>query len=155
MDFQIEPLPRDAFAPLFDQSDAALAEQNISRVAVTTKPGAPCRVSLQDAEVGETVLLLNYTHQPADSPYRASHAIYVRETADTAAPEVNEVPDVLRCRQLSLRGFDAADMIVVGEVGEGADLDTRLHALFEDSAVRYAQVHFAARGCFAATVRPA
>lgn len=154
MDFQIEALPRDAFAGLFEQSDAALAAQNITRVAVTAKPGAPCRVSLADAEVGETVLLLNYTHQPADSPYHASHAIYVREVADTAAPEINEVPEVLRCRQLSLRGFDGSDMMVAGEVVAGADLDARLHALFEDAAVRYAQVHFAGRGCFAATVRP-
>lgn len=154
MDFQIEPLPRAPFAALFEQSDADLAAQNIHRVPVREKPGAPCRVSLADAEVGETVLLLNHMHQPAQTPYRATHAIYVREAAQVAVPGVNEVPEMLRCRQLSVRGFDAGDMMVAGAVVAGADVAAHLGALFEDSEIRYAQVHFAGRGCFAATVRP-
>ena len=30
------------------------------------------------------MLLLNYVHQPADTPYKASHAIFVREGAERA-----------------------------------------------------------------------
>ena len=48
-------------------------------MTVSESPGTPCRVTLADAEVGETVILINHTHLKADTPYRASHAIFVRE----------------------------------------------------------------------------
>jgi hypothetical protein len=44
---------------------------------VADQPGLPCRVSLTHAAVGDELLLLNYEHQPATTPYRARHAIYV------------------------------------------------------------------------------
>ena len=95
MTFRIHALPPDAFAPLFALSDAELAERNALRRIVTTQPGAPCRVSLADAAPGETVILLNYTHLPAASPYQSRHAIYVREGAAQAHPEPGAVPEVL------------------------------------------------------------
>ena len=39
------------------------------------------RVTLEDAPVGQALLLLNYEHQAADTPYRSRHAIYVSEAA--------------------------------------------------------------------------
>ena len=47
---------------------------------------------MRDIEPGETALLLNYTHQPAGTPYRASHAIFVREGATAVYEAVDEVP---------------------------------------------------------------
>ncbi len=79
MNFQIVPLSLKEFLPLFELSDAELAKHRTRRVIVDANPGFPCRVSLEDAEVGERVILLNYTHQPADSPYRATGPIFVRE----------------------------------------------------------------------------
>ena len=64
----IEPAP---FAHLFELSDEALKQHGAVRQFATESPGYPCRVSLQDAEVGEELLLLPYEHQPAASPYRA------------------------------------------------------------------------------------
>lgn len=154
MNFQISPLPAAQFAPLFGLSDAELARNNARRVTVDAKPGAPCRVSLADADVGASVLLVNHMHLSADTPYRASHAIYVREGAQSATPDINEVPDMLRCRVLSVRGFDALDMMIAGDVVAGQDLRDHLTALFDGPLVRYAHVHFAGRGCFAAQARP-
>ena len=53
------------------------------------------------------MLLLNYVHQPADTPYKASHAIFVREGAERAYVGVDEAPECLRGRMLSLRAFDS------------------------------------------------
>jgi hypothetical protein len=70
------------------------------------KPGYPRRVSLCDAEPGESVMLVHFEPQPALTPYRASHAIYVREDARQADLEPGVVPEMLRMRLLSVRAFD-------------------------------------------------
>ena len=68
MSFRIEGLAPDSFQPLFSLDDEALAGRGMRRQVADHKPGFPCRVSLEDAEPGEEVLLLNYEHHPADSP---------------------------------------------------------------------------------------
>src|SRR5206468_1582234 len=79
MTFRITGLPADRFTHLYNMDDARLRELHIERRRVDANPGFPDRVSLRDAEVGESVLLLNYMHHAADTPYRASHAIFVIE----------------------------------------------------------------------------
>jgi len=59
---------------LYGLNDEALIQFGARRYIADTMPGFPCRVTLKDAEPGERVLLINYVHQPADTPYRASHA---------------------------------------------------------------------------------
>ena len=65
MCFQISGLDVDQFKHLFGEDPEALATSGVERIIVDNKPGYPCRVSLQDADIGETVLLMNYEHQPA------------------------------------------------------------------------------------------
>jgi hypothetical protein len=79
MSFRITGLEPDTYRPLFDLSETELAARNMRRYVADKTPGFPDRVELRDAEPGEAVLLLNYTHQPANTPYRASHAIFVAE----------------------------------------------------------------------------
>lgn len=150
MSFQIHALPADDFAPLFGLSDDELAARNARRMTATSTPGYPCRVSLKDADIGETVILVNHQHQPADSPYQSSHAVYVAKGAEQAAPSVGDVPEMMRMRLLSVRFFDADDMIVDGRVIEGDGLAGTLNQVFADRAVAYAHIHFAGHGCFAA-----
>lgn len=154
MNFQIEALPADRFEALFALSDEALHAQQGRRQTVTKADGIPCRVSLADAEVGEEVILVNYEHQPGDSPYRSRHAIYVRGGAQQAHLQVNEVPEMIRSRLISARFFDAAHMIVVADVVEGAELATHLADRLEDPRIAYAHLHFAKPGCFAASAHP-
>ena len=152
MDFHIRPLEAQRFAHLFDLSDAALAKRQARRQTVMASPGTPCRVSLQDAAVGETVILLNHAHQPEDSPYRASHAIFVRQGARQAQLAVNEVPEVIRCRLVSLRLFDASHMMIDADVMPGDAVGAAIAAAFDATAVAYAHIHNAKPGCFAAAV---
>lgn len=152
MDFQISGLPLASFAPLFSLSDAQLAKRNVVRQVVETSPGTPCRVSLQDAEPGEKVLLLNYEHLPVSSPYRAAHAIFVRENAVEAKPGVNEIPDVLARRLLSLRAYDSKGMMLAADVVQGREMQPIIDTMFADANVAYIHAHNAKPGCFAARI---
>jgi hypothetical protein len=152
MAFQITALEVGQFNHLFGETTESLAKKNIQRMTVDAKPGYPCRVSLQDADVGDSVLLLNFEHQPADSPYRSAHAIFVRENTAQASDYENEIPDMLLHRMLSVRSFSNAGDMVSAEVCQGKDLRTLIERLFEDSAADYLHVHNASRGCYMAKV---
>lgn len=153
MGFQISALDAAQYQHLFHLSDAALAEQKACRMVVTEKPGTPCRVSMADAEVGETVILVNHCHQAAKSPYQASHAVFVREGEETVQLAAGEVPEVLTCRLISVRLFDVNDMMIDADVVPGTELATALNAAFERPDVAYIHLHYAKPGCFAASVR--
>jgi hypothetical protein len=90
MNFQIVPLQLKEFLPLFELSDPEVAEHGARRIIADANPGFPCRVSLEDAEIGERVILVNYMHQPTDSPYRATGPIFVREKAVQAKLQRSE-----------------------------------------------------------------
>jgi hypothetical protein len=146
--FQVSALPFEPFAKLFSLTDEELAARGARRVVADEKPGYPCRVSLADAEVGERLLLLSFTHQPADSPYRASGPIFVREAAVQARPGVGEVPHMLRHRLLSFRAFDAAGMMVGADVAAGRELEAVVGRLLAQEGAAYIHVHNAKPGCF-------
>ena len=152
MNFQIHALPVEPFAALFSMNDAQLQEHGAVRRTVDASPGYPCRVSLVDAAIGERVILVHFEHQPANTPYRASHAIYVREGATQAQPKAREIPDVLRRRLLSVRAFDDAGMMLEADVVEGRDLEQSIQRLFSNGRVSYLHLHNAKPGCYAARV---
>ena len=155
MDFQISALDLDRFRPLFGLDAGALASFGVQRMVVDTKPGFPCRVSLRDAEIGENVLLMNYEHQSAATPYRSSHAIFVREWASQARPGRNEIPRMLRHRLLSVRAFDSAGMMTDADVVEGERLEALIETMLARSSVDCLHLHNAKPGCYAASVRRA
>jgi len=146
--FRITPLAAETFRPLMALDDDALTARGIRRTIADEKPGFPCRVSLEDAEPGERVLLLPFTHHDVDSPYRASGPIYVREAAVTAAPRVNEVPAMLLGRLLSVRAYDHRAMMVEADVVEGRSLDAVIARMFTNPEIAYLHVHNAKPGCF-------
>lgn len=149
MTFRIQGLPRDAFAPLFTLSDEALAARGVIRMAVDATPGFPCRVGLRDLEPGETALLLNFVHQPADTPYRSAHAIFVGEGSVEAELEAGEVPEVMARRTLSIRSFDAAGMMLDAGLADGREAATLITRLLQDARAETLHIHNAVRGCFA------
>jgi hypothetical protein len=146
--FQFRALPHERFAPLFALSDGQLRAMHARREIVTGKPGFPCRVSLADAEVGDTVLLLPFLHHDVESPYRASGPIYVREGARTATPAVGEIPAMFRHRLLSLRAYDRDAMMINAAAADGTDLEAAIRDLFANPAVAYLHVHNARPGCY-------
>lgn len=151
MHFRITGLPAEPFAELFSLSDEALAERHAVRVVADQAHGYPCRISLTDAEPGQSLILLHYEHHAVDSPFRSSHAIYVRED-EHQYDRVDEVPDQLRRRLLSVRGFDERGMLRDADVAQGTALEPLIDRLFADGQVSYLHIHMARPGCYAARV---
>ena len=151
MHFRISGLPAAPFTELFTLSDQQLAERGAVRRVAMSKPGFPCRISLTDAEVGDEVILAHYEHHPVASPFRASHAIYVRK-GEQQFDAVDRVPAMLRSRLLSVRAFDAEGMLVDADVADGTELEALIERQFAQAQTQYLHIHFARPGCFAARV---
>jgi hypothetical protein len=152
MTYRISGLDPRPFAPLFLLPEEDLAARSIVRMPVTSRLGFPCRISLNDAEPGGMVLLLNHV-SIADGPYAATHAIFVSEGAEQGRFE-DAVPPALQRRMLSLRAFDGENMMVDAALASPGDADGAIRQLFENQVVQYIYAHNATRGCFAATVEP-
>ena len=152
MTYRITGLDPAPYKPLFGLSDDELAERGVVRMTVSEKPSFPCRVTLEDREIGEQVLLLNHVSHDVANPYRASHAIFVTEGLDEAAEFIDEVPPVLDTRILSLRGFDDQGMMAQAVLTEPGDADEGIRRLFANPDVATIHAHNATRGCFAAKI---
>jgi hypothetical protein len=155
MDFRIIGLDPAPFRHLYGLPAAALAASGAERCIADERPGFPDRVELRDAAPGEVLLLLNYVHQPAANPYRASHAIFVREGAERAYDEVDTIPAALAIRPLSIRAFDGSDRLVDAELAEGLRQAEAIRRLLSRPRVDYLQAHYARMGCYAARVERA
>lgn len=152
MSYVITGLSPDPFLPLFGQSDAALAEQGVVRVRADAKPGYPCRITLEDAEPGEALLLLNYTDHAVATPYRNAYAIYVREAALVPKRFKDALPPVFANRPIALRGYDANGMLRGATLALTGDGAARIAELFARPEIAYIHAHNAAHGCFAARI---
>lgn len=148
VDFRLKSLPYHEFKNLFTLTDSALKKMGATRMLVDKFPGFPCRVSLQDAEPGEEVILLPYQHHKTNSPYQASGPIFVRKVAATAVLNTNEIPVMFNHRLLSLRGYDKNGIMKAAEVIEGNTLKEKLHQLFDNENIAYIHIHNARPGCY-------
>jgi Protein of unknown function (DUF1203) len=150
--FTVRGLSPEPFQDLFDLSDVELEKRRAKRYVADSKPGFPCRVSLQDAEAGDEVILTNFVHLPSESPYRSTHAIFIRKAAKNAAAYTDSLPDMLRGRLLSVRAFDTKDMLVGSDVVEGDRAEEAVTQFLEDPTVEFLHVHFAKPGCYACRI---
>jgi hypothetical protein len=152
MAFRITGLPLEPFAPLLALDPAELERRGIAEMTVDEPNAFPCRITLEDAEVGEQVLLLNHAHLAGPTPYASSGPIFVRRNAAATCSSVNEIPEQQRRRLLSVRAYDDRDWIVDAEVTPGEQLATLIERFFADPRVRYLHVHNARRGCYACRI---
>lgn len=152
MPYRITGLSPEPFRHLYGLSDGDLAAHGARRYVADSTPGFPDRIEVRDAEPGEALLLVNHTHQPADTPYRSSHAIFVLEGAEDTYDRTGEVPEVLRVRPISLRAFDADHMIVDAGLAHGDEVEALIRRYLERPDTAYLHAHYATRGCYAARV---
>ncbi len=150
--FRLSGLSQEPFEPLFAMTDKELAAIHAVRMVATENPGFPCRVSLDDAEVSEEVLLLPFQHQPAASPFRASGPIFVRRGATQRVLMPGEMPEYVTCRQISVRAYDAAHMMLAAAVHAGCNVAEEIEQQFADPRIAYIHLHNAKRGCFLCAV---
>jgi hypothetical protein len=152
MTYRITGLDPAPYRPLFGLSEEELASRGAVRMTVTEKPSFPCRVSLTDREIGESVLLVNHVSHDVENPYRASHAIFVTEGAREAGEYVDEVPPAFEPRVLSLRGFDKDGMMAEAILTQPGEADAGIRRLFANPEIEIIHAHNAARGCFSAKI---
>ena len=152
MTYRIAGLDPSSFAHLIGLSDVELAEHGAVRMAADSRPGFPCRVTLDDAEPGERLLLVNHCSHDGNNPYRATHAIFVSESATEAAVYEDEVPPALERRILSLRAFDRVGMMTDAAIAQPGEADAAIRNLLANAAVDHVDAHNATRGCFAARI---
>ncbi len=146
--FQIKALQKSEFASLFDLNGEQLAEIGAIRMTVDKKLAFPCRVSLEDGNIGDDVILLNYQHHKTASPYRSAGPIFVKKNAQSAKLAVNEIPKLLHHRLLSIRQYDKKGMMKASLVTEGRDLGNVLAEVFDNAEIEYVHIHNAKPGCY-------
>ena len=151
MSYRITGLDPAPFRNLHFLADDILAKKGVRRVRIESKHAAPCRISLDDAEIGEAVLLLNFDHQPANTPYRQQGPIFVRES-EARFDRLDAIPPALSRRTLSLRGFDGEDMMIEADLVEGVEAPALIARFFANPEVAYIHAHYARRGCYAALI---
>jgi len=152
MAFRITGLAPEAFQSLYGLPDQDLASFGVKRYIVDSNPGFPDRIEMKDAEPGQSVLLLNHVCQPAKTPYRASHAIFIREWATQAYDAVDQVPESMRIRLLSLRAFNDDGMMLDADVADGMVMEPVVTRMFANPEVSYIHVHNAKQGCYSGRI---
>ena len=155
MSFVIRGLDPTRFESVIGADDRSLAAQGAVRRIADAKPGFPCRVTLEDAEPGDRLILLNYESHGAATPYRSAYAIFVNEKAREAAVFRDEIPPVMRARPIALRHFSKDGMLIGASLALKGDSREAVLAAFANEDVAYIHAHNAAHGCFAAEVRRA
>lgn len=151
MAYRIEGLAPEPFAPLFALSDEELAERNARRIVADSPSGYPCRVSLREAAPGEELVLVNHVSHDAPTPFRASHAIFVRRGAEPRSFR-DEAPDYLDRRTIGLRGFGADGMMKNALLAMPGGADSKIRELLGRDDVAEIHAHTAALGCFLARI---
>ena len=150
--FQIIASASQPFEHLFQLTDDQLKAIGAVRRFATENPGFPCRVSLEDADVGEELLLVPYEHHAVVSPYRASGPIFIRRGAKQKYLPAGEVPDYVTRRLISARAYDKEHMMIAAAVCEGDAVAAEIERFFADGEVAYIQLHNAKQGCFSCQV---
>ena len=145
----IDPAP---YLHLYGLSDEELVGQGVVRMIADERPSYPCRVSLTDRDIGESMLLVNHVSHDVANPYRASHAIFVAEGAEEPAEFVDEVPPVFGPRVMSLRGFDKDGMMVDAILTQPGEAEAGIRELFDNPEIETIHAHNAGRGCFSAKI---
>lgn len=133
---------------LFSLDETDLFAQGGIRMIVDEMPGTPCRVSLEDAEVGEEVILFPYQHHNTQSPYQASGPIFIRKDAKSPTLKENEIPKMLRHRLLSLRVYDVNGMMIDATTTQGENLKNEIEVIFNNLEANFIHVHNAGPGCY-------
>jgi hypothetical protein len=152
MTYQIKGLDPSPFLALAGLADEKLKKRGVVRMIADTTPGFPCRITLDDAEFGRALLLVNHVSLDGITPYRASHAIFITEGETTSALYEDEIPPALQRRVLSLRAFDQAGMMVDAILAQPGEAEPEILRLLDDARVHHVDAHNAVRGCFAARI---
>jgi hypothetical protein len=149
--FRVVPIPESVAEDVRRTKADPYGNESLEPIRVEDPKGYPCRLCLEDAQVGEEVLLFSYSPFERPAPYRNLGPIFVH--AHACAPYAGDtVPELLRGRLLALRSYGTDDRMVDCDVVQGSEIESTLSRLFSNAKARYVHVHNARPGCFMARV---
>lgn len=131
-------------------ADELRAHGGIEYVA-DAHPGFPCRQCLRDADIGEAMILVSHDPFGTASPYRSASPIFLHREPCTRDVD-DAMPDQLTRRRLSVRAFDAQEMMLDAALIDGQDLAATIARLLANTDVDRLHIHNEPRGCYAASV---
>jgi len=147
INFRISALENN-FNHLFSLDKTQLSSMGAVKMVVDANPGYPCRVSLEDAEIGEEVMLFSFQHHKTKSPYKSNGPIFVRKNATTSILGINEIPEMLFKRLQSLRVYDSNGMMIDARTLKGTNIRKGLNQIFSNKKASYVHIHNANPGCY-------
>ncbi len=153
MGFRIYALDDKKFNQIFELSDFELEKIGGKRMTVDENPGFPCRVSLEDAEIGEEVILISYKFHNTKSPYQAKGPIFVRRNIKTKKLSKNEIPKMLNHRLLSFRGYDKNGIMKSAITKQGDKTKEIIEKIFDNDEIEYIHIHNSSPGCYNCEVK--
>ena len=143
--YRIVPLPTEVA-----EAARARAQQGLSDHAVVTADspqGYPCRHCLRWAQPGEKLVLFPYASIPPGRPYSETGPIFVHAEACERYCVPDEFPADFREGRV-IRGYDAAQNMIAGEVVNGSAPESVIEKLLENPETAFLQVRSAGRGCY-------
>jgi len=151
-DFLIRPISSE----LLEQLQSGLSSLNgnpVNSVLADAKPGYPCRLSLQDAEPGEELFLVSYSPFSKANPYRETGPVFIRKNGRVADLEINQLPAIVRSRQVVVRAYDATGTLVAAEPSQGNEASHQIQQFLADPGVEFVHIRAAITGCFLCEAR--
>jgi hypothetical protein len=139
---------------LAEQARRVAFDAGSAVTAIAADAPFPVRCCLRDASADEHVVLLSAQPATAPSPYAAPGPIYLHRDACEGYHGDGSVPEILRSRLLSVRGFDRTHMMTGTEVVPGERFEQAARRLLGVDGTAYLHVHFAGAGCYACRVEP-
>ena len=110
--FRILPLPQSIADQIREKRSDAHGNVELQPTRTEEPRALPCRVCLEEASVGEEMLLFSYSPFERPVPYRNVGPIFVHATACRPYDRPATVPDLMRRRLLALRGYSAQDRMI-------------------------------------------
>ncbi len=146
--FRILPIEEAVAARVRETRDDGHGNRDIQPTVAREAGALPCRVCLEEAAVGEEMLLFSFSPFDRPAPYQNLGPIFVHARACAPYARPASIPALMRRRLLALRGYDAAGFMQECDVVPGEDLESAVDRFFENPAVETIHAHNARAGCY-------
>lgn len=143
--YRIVPLPTELAerARTVVQSGAA----DHALVTAEAEGSYPCRHCLRWARSGEALILFPFAAIERGKPYAETGPIFVHAENCERYRASDEFPRDF-CEGRSIRGYDAAENMIAGEVVKENGPEAVVERLLADPRIAFIQVRSASRGCY-------
>lgn len=143
--YRIVPLPTEVAERA--RANARAGDSDHAIVTTAVAGSYPCRHCLRWAKLGEALVLFPFATIAPGKPYAETGPIFVHADSCERYRATDEFPGDFR-EGRSIRGYDAAENMIAGEVVNGSGPEAVVERLLADPAIAFLQVRSASRGCY-------